>query len=234
MSFDIVWAPIDTASPLGQALGASADLSLPHLVDDTHRRALEGGLRTMLNAKTLSLGILMTTDEGSPFVTLLPTRQQLRVALRLVAPDLRVASEDELCVNGAAYLRDRYGQDTGLTALRRAVELLPDSVLCRGDLVTGLFMRTTATGQNAPADLKEVATVFLAWQRGSTSRSANEAVVFYCGLAALTYLARLAEREQLLTSHQPLVARSTWLREQLLRLHKARPGHLADVALAIK
>jgi hypothetical protein len=155
MSFDIVWAPIDTASPLGRALGASADLSLPHLVDDPHRHTPEGGLRTMLNAKTLSLGILMTTDEGSPFVALLPTRQQLRVALRLVAQDLRLASEDELCANGAAYLRDRYGPDAGLTALRRAVELLPDSVLCRGDLVTGLFMRTTATGQNAPADLEE-------------------------------------------------------------------------------
>ncbi len=234
MSFDIVWAPINTASPLGMALGAGVGLSIPHLVDDPHRRTPESGLRTMLNAKTLSLEILMTADEGSPFVALLPTRQQLRVALRLVAQDLRLPSEDELCANGAAYIRDRYGQDAGVTSLRRAVELLPDSVLCRGDLVTCLFMRATTTGQNAPADLEEAATVFLAWQRGSTSGSANEAVVFYCGLAALTYLARLAEREQLLTSHQSLVARSAWLREQLPRLHKAWPGHLAGVALTIQ
>jgi hypothetical protein len=232
MSFDIVWAPVDTVSPLGRALGASADLSLPHFVDDPHRHTPEGGLRTALNAKTLSLGILMTTDEGSPFVALLPTRQQLRVALRLVAQDLRIASEDELCASGAAYLRERHGPATGLTALRRAVELLPESVLCRGDLVAGLFIQATGADQKTQANLEEAAAVFLAWQRETTSQCANEEVVFYCGLAALTYLARLAERDQLLTSHQPLVARSSWLREQLPRLHTARPGHLADIALA--
>jgi hypothetical protein len=234
MSFNIVWAPVDTTSPLGRALGASADLSLPHLVDDPHRHRPEGGLHTALNAKTLSLGILMTTDEGSPFVALLPTHQQLRVALRLVAQDLRVASEDELCASGAAYLREQHGSDTGLTALRRAVELLPDSVLCRGDLVAGLFMRATGAGQKAPADLEEVAAVFLAWQRESTSQCANAEVVFYCGLAALTYLARLAERDQLLMSHRPLITRSSWLRDQLPRLHNARPGHLADIAITMQ
>lgn len=231
MSFNIVWTPVDTASPLGRALDASAELSLPHLVDDQHSRTPEGGLRATLNAKTLSLGILMTTDEGSPFVALLPTRQQLRVALRLVAQDFQLASEDEVCASGVAYLREQHGPDAGLTALRRAVELLPDSVLCRGDLVAGLFMRATVAGQNVSADLEEAAAVFLVWQRESTSRCANEEVVFYCGLAALTYLARLAERDQLLTSHRPLVARSAWLREQLPRLHHARAGNLADVAL---
>jgi hypothetical protein len=234
MSFDMVWAPVDPASRLGTALGTGADLSLPHFVDDPHRHTPEGGLSTTLNAKTLSLGVLMTTDEGSPFVPLLPTRQQLRVALRSVAQDLRSASEDELCTNGAAYLRERHGPDAGLTALRRAVELLPDSALCRGDLVTGLFMRATGTGQKARADLEETAAVFFAWQRESTSPCANEEMVFYCGLAALTYLARLAERDQLLTSHRHLVARSAWLREQLPRLRTARPGRLADIALAVQ
>ncbi len=231
MSFDIVWAPVDAASSLGKDLGADSSLALPHLIDDPLRHAPGGGLSATLNAKTLSLGILMTTDESAPGLYLSPSHQQLRIALQLAAKDLQSASEDDLCCNGSGYLREKHGPNAAVAGLQRAVELLPDSVLCRGDLITSLFMRATRTVQNAQADLEEAASVFLAWQCEATSLCSNEDVVYYCGLAALTYIDRLAERNQLIMSHKEILAHSQWLQKQLSHLHNARPWQIVDISL---
>lgn len=227
-----MWVPLDSRSDFGRELGASKGLFLPHLVDDPDRRTPNGGLNTPLNARTLHLGILMTNEAQaarSPGVTL-PSKIQLLKTLRMLAGSFGSDSEDELCANGAAYLRRRHGEDAAETALRRTIELVPDCTFCRGDLIGSLFVGATAENLDADSSLQEAATEFLVWSSYDQSRSANRDAVLYCGLAALTYLGRISERNALLSKHGEVVKSSPWLSDRVVTLRKARPNRIGDIA----
>jgi len=82
--------------------------------------------------------------------------------------------------------------------------------------------------------LRAAASEFREWRNGPTGRCHNEEGVFYCGLAALTYMGQNDVREFIGTIRADLLARSSWLRDGLSRLKQAKPGRMEDVALAFE
>jgi hypothetical protein len=217
--------PVEPLSPLGVHLGRSR-VNLPHAVP------VDPGTvaAAPLDARSLSIGILLAGDEA-PSTGLAPTLAQLRAALAFAARELGVLGEDELCADTAAWLREHQPAPVALRAMRRAVVLVPDSVVCRGDFIVTLFSAACRQPDAADDLLRAAASEFRDWRNGPTERCHNEEGVFYCGLAALAYLGQNDVREFIGAIRADLLARSPWLRDGLARLQQAKPGRMEDVAL---
>jgi hypothetical protein len=231
MPFDIVWAPVDSSSRLAAVFEGNSTISLPHFVDEASHPASRSK-RFVLSARTLSLGILVTGGEPSRYVDFDATPEQLRALLRLAGRDMGVSSEDQLCSDAAAYLRHRHGDEVALTALRHASMIVPDGCLARGDLIVSLFIRATKpAGHGPPEELSEAAQHFRTWQSSDTSACRNEAMIFYCGLASLSFLGRTWERDAIVTSHGNRLCGFSWLQVRLARLRAAQAGCISDIRL---
>ena len=227
MSLDIVWVPIASQDPLGVALGG-ASVSLPHFAENKSPEP-QKKLSVTLTVETLVLGILITRRESMVPFGLKPTDAQLSVALAFARVQLGASSDDELCVNAAANLRERFDSDHAVRALRRAIELVPHAVFCRADLITSLFMRLSDSLSDADASLEEIVRVFLQWHDRDLSTCYNEETAFYCGLAAMTYFGLLREMDEIMGRHQDKIASLPWLTEQLLRLRNVEPRCLGEI-----
>jgi hypothetical protein len=226
MSLDIVWVPTAPDSPLGVALGGSS-VSLPHFAENKSPEPRKK-LSVTLTVETLVLGILITSSKSvSPGPK--PTARQLAVALAFARVQLGASSDDEVCVNAAAELREVCDGGHAIRALRRAIELVPEAVFCRADLITSLFMRLSASRIDADAMLEEIVRVFLEWHDRDLSTCDNEEVTFYCGFSALTYCGRLGELNEIEERHQAKVASFPWLTEQVLRLRNVEPGRVEEI-----
>ena len=227
-SAGVVWVPVEPLSPLGLHLGRSL-VNMPHTVPTPSGTVVAAPL----DARSLSIGILLAGDEA-PSTGPAPTLAQLRAALAFAARELGVLSEDELCADAVAWLREHQPAPVALRAMRRAVVLVPDSVVCRGDYIVTLFSAACKQPDAAEPLLRAAASEFREWRNGPTGRCHNEEGVLYCGLAALTYMGQNDVREFIGTIRADLLARSSWLRDGLSRLKQAKPGRMEDVALAFE
>jgi hypothetical protein len=139
-----------------------------------------------------------------------------------------------MCADAAAWLREHQPAPVALRAMRRAVVLVPDSVVCRGDYIVTLCSAAWKHPDSAEDLLRVAASEFREWRTGSTERCHDEETVFYAGLAALTYLGESEVREFIGMIRADLVARSSWLRDGLARLQRATAGRMEDVAPAFE
>lgn len=181
------------------------------------------------NPLTLVLGILLTTSKSRVLFGTLPSNEQFLALLEAARPQLQGVTLDEVCVNAAADLRQQFGVGDAIRGLRRACELVPDAVLCRGDLLVYLLEDLSTSPTPQGDRLEEIARFFREWARRDTSECANEIYVFYAGFAALAYLGLEFELQQWKRRHRHRIRASAWLSEQVTRLAGARPGELADV-----
>jgi hypothetical protein len=228
----IAWVPVEPLSRLGLELGESG-AQLPHAISARYVTPSGSVVAAPLDAKSLSLGILLA-GEAAPSTGHAPTAAQSRSALRFAAREMGKPGEDEMCADAAAWLREHQPAHVALRAMRRAVVLVPDSVVCRGDYIVTLCSAACKRPDAAEALLRVAASEFREWRTGSTERCHDEETVFYAGLAALAYLGESEVREFIGTIRADLVARSSWLRDGLARLQQATAGRMEDVALAFE
>ena len=227
MSLDIVWVPIAPQDPLGVALGG-ASVSLPHFAENRSPEPRKK-LSVTLTFETLVLGILITRRDSIVPFDLKPTEAQLSVALAFARVQLGASSDDELCVNAAAALRDGCDTDHAIRALRRAIALVPNAVFCRADLITSLFMQLSSSPSEADAAIEEIVRLFGTWHDADLTACDNAEVTFYCGFAAMIYFGLLREMEEIVGRHQDKIAAFPWLSEQILRLRNVEPRCLEEI-----
>ena len=93
----ITWVPVEPLSRLGLELGASG-AQLPHAISARYITPSGNVVAAPLDAKSLSLGILLAGDEPAS-TRLAPTAAQLRSALRFAAREIGKPGEDEMCAD---------------------------------------------------------------------------------------------------------------------------------------
>ena len=125
---------------------------LPHYAENFSENPRE--LDVSLTARTLILGIFVTTSESRIIVGTRPTNEQLLKVLGVARADLGVSSEDELCVTATSYLRNKCGPDRAIRSLRRAIQLVPTSTFCRADLITSLFSAPSRSESNISVEAR--------------------------------------------------------------------------------
>jgi hypothetical protein len=228
MALEIVWVHTDPTSPLGLAVGGE-NVVLPHCADNTS--ADPKRLAVTLDATTLVLGILVTSDHSRIMLGSRPTRDQLRSALRFVSAQVGAASEDELCVNAAANLNAQSDSRRAIRALRRAIELVPDATFCSADLIASLFQSLSDVDCDVDATLSDVLQTFLAWHKLDTSLCRNEEVALYCGFAAMAYFGHRDQLQTIARQHLGAGGHFPWLTEQMGRLLDVPPGSVERIRL---
>ena len=228
----IAWLPQPPDSFLGQALGERGQVWLPYVAESAEPQGAGVSIGGTFDAGALALGILLTARGRPPGVSGPPlTDAQLCWVLRQCARQLGHESIEVTVQRSAFRALQRHGRDATKYVLRRALELLPDCVLCLGDLMANLFIEACTEEREVGANLREVALLFDRWATLETRAHPDEAKVWYVGFAALTYIGKDAEREARVVEHGKVLARSQWLRDQLPRLRAAGPRWIGGIAL---
>ena len=231
---NIAWLPEPPQSPFSVLAGGADTVWLPYLAEGAERRGGEVRLEGTFDPAALVLGVLLTGRERPRFVAgPTPSEAELCWLLRQCAYLLELRSVEQVVQRATAHAFQRHGRGAAKQALRRAVELLPDCVVCLGDLMANLFLEACAEEGAVEDDLREVAALFERWGRVDTRLHPDEARIWYVGLAALTYIGKVAEREARVAAIEEVLARSKWLRDQLPRLRAAGPGWMGGIALEV-
>ena len=229
--YQIVWLPPNYWPRLAQAIKAGGQLVLPHAVDSPGGVDAPVSLSFDINAQTLCRGVLLNGTMAPPAfaASIAPSPEQLRGALRMCAEELKFPNVDELCVNIAAGIRQRYGVPSSIAAQHSALSLFPNLTLCRGDLLVGLFRAAQSVPSKATDYIIEANDLFRVWSDASPGEPKNEAVIVYCGIASLTYLGLESERGRATAVNTEVVKTNPWLGTQILRLNSVNPGNLAAI-----
>lgn len=222
-----VWHPEADTDPIAQALGVRG-LSLPHLLLDADTSG--GGIRGVLDARTLVLGIL-TAPELWPNYVSGPrlADKDLRTILRLCATDLRFANEDKAAARAGSYLFDTVNEELAFRAWHRAARIIPDGVRIRANLIAIQFLAAGRSDRERVERLNDVTVHFPVWRRLDTTTCVNEDWAWYAGLAALTFLGRMEERDALLPEIPARVISSPRVGRRFDQLRTARPWHIDEV-----
>ena len=229
MDHSFVWQPEADDGPVARSLGKSG-LWLPHLLIEPDRSG--GGIRGVLDARTLVLGLL-TVEEPWPSFVRGPrlTDPEIRIILGLCAAEMGCADEDKAAALAGIFLDGRLGADRALDALRRAVRIIPDGPRVRADLMVFSFYAAGTTDVGRAERLNEVAEHFPIWRRLPEPEMRNEGWVWYVGLAALTYLGRLAERDGVFGQVPARILALERVGPRLERLRTVGPGDMEAVKL---
>jgi hypothetical protein len=228
MGYTVVWVPLSAIPPFGEEMPECGSVSMPHCVNESEVDTAGGGINAALDPKTLGRGILIASGDPSPFVSRSASDRELVDVLRILQRGYRAESVDGVCSNFAAQLRAQYGMEAGVHALRRAVQLVPGSVLCRGDLIVTLQTLAGQLRDKAPALFAEAAAEFEKWLEHDTTRCRNEAVVFGMGLVALSYVGQTVRRNALYDDRPRQMAINEWIERYGERVLAMRAGEIED------
>jgi len=229
MSFTVFWVPLQPTNAVAEALPQYVGLSLPYIVDDSEVDTAGGGIRAALDPTALGRGILLAGTVPSRALSGGPTPRQCLDVLRVLQQGFKKASLDDVCAGFAAQIRAQYGTGANLQALRTAVDLVPGSVLCRGDLIVGLLAASANPMEDADGALKDAARHYSDWAARDTSLSHNEAVVHGCGLAATAYVGRSESVVATLSMLSEMMVRWDWLAGRRERIQRIRQGQFSDL-----
>jgi len=213
-SYGIVWRPLPPEDELARNMGCTEKVSLPYLSEEFAQEA-ESPRGWRLDTRRLVFGVLIC-PEGPEFGYPLPSDSQLVRLLYFATKDLPPArNADELSANAAGYLRGRYGQETAVAALRRAVQIIPNAIFSRAALIKSLWQTAESRPEGRQEALEELAVLFDGIDAESIPACTDEEDVLYAGMAALRFLGREAELHKAVEVFGSRIARSRWLRERV-------------------
>lgn len=197
-TFALVWQPLEGQSPLGHPL--TSTVAFPYLLEGAEKHALEAGSVVELGERPLLLGILMGYHAEQRFVPRASCEDMRRDLASLAAIPGRPPLEIML-LNAAAYIRERFGNYAGRTALQTAMAVVPTSAMIRSDFlaVTWVLIHERDP-MNLPQLLEEFARTFPRLDLSLIDPAAAEELVS-AELHILTWLGRLEERDGVVRSN---------------------------------
>lgn len=233
MTYSIIWIPLGANTPLGAELPHLHGMMVPHCVPASEVDTADGGVRAELDERNVGRGILMA--HGGPPGMLLnePTPGALLDILRVLQRGFRAESVDSVCANLAQQVLLLHGTTAGLHAGRRAIELVPASVLTRGDFIVGTFAGCAETTSSVPTLITEAAKEARRWLTLDTTRCRNEAVVLGAATAALAFVGDTEGRDRCLRGVSPVMEVYDWYKQRRERLEAIRPGQVEDIRFLI-
>jgi hypothetical protein len=219
---------------MSSKLGAPNGITLPFLVESPTSDDLAAGKRIRIGPSELALGILAAGFRVSPFVLNAPSEDQLRLAMQLIAEDFGVCSIDGLMHRAGTYLKEKHGDQLAIIALRMAVQLFPETVFCRGDLMMLLWRQVEKEHDRVRELCEEIVSIFSGLAAGATENMKDEEATLYIGLASLAFLGRRAEYATAKWSHATRINSSAWLSRQVKLLSSLRPGVFDPLLLVLE
>jgi hypothetical protein len=203
--YAVVWHQFTGTSPTRRILNPLQVIAFPYMLEGTPYNAMRAGKRVALGPVALLRGIVMGYMDCSLVVDV--SQPHLRDALEDLVILLSAPSLEILLLDGAAYMRERYGIGPGRIALQTGMALLPQSSLMKSDFIMATWsaMANQLGTCSASPELTrqfciDIATAYQGIDLRVPDPEAVELLV-YAQLVALSHLGRERERDQF-AAHQ--------------------------------